>query len=139
MTPGTLWNWIRTSALRSVSALPALGGGQGAQAPVDWAAESWGREVEASRMERGWASREGRAHLEHEGHALPPRVVHMQHGGGEGLGAALLVHDGRLLEVPGRVAAADVLAGAERVEGKRLHALEHLKGACWTCHGRGPT
>mmetsp|Transcript_38372 Transcript_38372/g.123851 ORF Transcript_38372/g.123851 Transcript_38372/m.123851 type:complete len:472 (+) Transcript_38372:411-1826(+) len=73
------------------------------------------------------AVRECLARLEHEGHALPPRVVHMQHGGGEGLGAALLVHDGRLLEVPGRVAAADVLAGAERVEGKRLHALEHLE------------
>ena len=70
---------------------------------------------------------EGLSRLEDEGHALPPRVVHVQHGGGEGLRDALLVGHGGVLEVALVLAVANVLAGDHVVERERPEGVEHLQ------------
>ena len=72
------------------------------------------------------------ARLEHEWHAVPARVVHVQHGGGEGLRAAVLVLQRRVVEVAelaprlAGVAFAAVLANGQVLTHQRADGLQHL-------------
>eukprot|EP00965_Chrysotila_dentata_P229718 6197341-Pleurochrysis_carterae.AAC.2 len=108
-----------------------------------WSGDIMGmeRRSDGDEAEIGWisspfATRAAvRARLEHEGHAVPPRVVHIEHGHRKRLRVGRLVGDARLLAREGRHGAqqlellgADVL-GAERRRLLHGHHRHHLKPA----------
>lgn len=65
------------------------------------------------------------AGLEHDGHALPARVAHVQLEGGKGGRAAVLRHGGVVL-VPGLPASRRVLAKHAVLQPQRRHAPQDL-------------